>query len=1156
MTVKLILYQHLPFRNDIWMCDKKQLKQLSNALTAMLGLFLLQSLTVSEFTVAAENKFKSNPAAAPEPLTKPEIYGQGVRETPWQTPEQELRGFHLPDGFEVRLFASEPMITKPMNLAFDDRNRLWLTQTVEYPYPAKEGTAPRDAVMILEDTDGDGQADRSTQFADNLNIPIGILPYGEGCICFSIPNLVYLRDTDGDGRCDQRDVVLGPFDTSRDTHGMVNALRDGGDGWIYACHGFNNQSQIAGSDGHKITMNSGNTFRFRADGSRVEHVTHGQVNPFGQARDEWGYRYSADCHSKPITQLIFGACYPSFGRPHDGLGFLPPMLNHLHGSTAICGIVSYPSDSVIPMLRNQMLSGNVMTSRINRNQVSYTGATARGEERPDFMTSDDPWFRPVDLQIGRDSHLYVADFYNKIIGHYEVPLQHPERDRHSGRIWQIRFQPPNAQQKTTRFRSDNRTIPEGISERINDLLFRSSRGQITTNQLIGLTDAPQPQLAVAALRLITEKLNDPSAEAITGSNFLQQKLDHNNPHMVQAAAMALGRHGKATDIAQLLKRLETVDPADVVLRQTIRIAVRDILQRAEAEDPIWQTPVTETLAAIYLGLNRSELSVGLLQFLEQDRLTENRNALLTHAIKLAPESVLSQCISTAEKLTQGSPVEREAIIRQLLDSQSSSTALPDALRRWVGRHVKERLQFIAQCDRIVGWEITGGGEWPRENRKRQGGGDLTIASSLGRGESYIGEKISDPFNAPDRIQFWIAGHNGFPDQPSHQKNRVQLIRCSDATILREVLPPRSDIAIPVTWELKELNGESVQIKIIDGDADNAYAWLGLGDFEPSWIGSSNHSKSIYSSLDLIEHARLVESVSELQALLESDSISEKIKISIARTLAILGGRRPEATLLQYAAMINLPSEIVAEIISEAFISGERELVPIAQAICKRLTQSEQLDFSRSWISNGARIEDLVRFSELGFVSPTALANPEVIQLLETRWDEKLRQRHYYLTKDLDINQERQETLQRLQNEVQMVSINPKRGKTLFTQHCVNCHQLGGIGQVVGPQLDGAIARSVERLLEDIATPNRNVDYAFRTTSLVLEDGRVLAGLITHETEQQITLVDPAGKPIQINPDEVIQRKQSSQSLMPNNFSELLKPDEFRDLIGYLKSWGS
>ena len=286
-------------------------------------LLTTESLSANDSTSAQ----LSSPAGAIEPATDPQIYGQGVRDSNWQTPSDERKGFHLAPGFEVRLFASEPMIAKPMNMAFDQRNRLWVTQTVEYPYPAKDGSKPRDAVMILEDTNGDGTADKATKFADGLNIPIGILPYGDGCICFSIPNLLYLRDTNGDGICDKREVILGPFDTTRDTHGMINALRDGGDGWIYACHGFNNQSQVTGTDGHQVTMHSGNTFRFRPDGSRVEHVTHGQVNPFGMTTDEWGYRFSADCHSKPITQLVFGACYPSFGRPHDDSVFYHQWLN-------------------------------------------------------------------------------------------------------------------------------------------------------------------------------------------------------------------------------------------------------------------------------------------------------------------------------------------------------------------------------------------------------------------------------------------------------------------------------------------------------------------------------------------------------------------------------------------------------------------------------------------------------------------------------------------------------------------------------------------------------------------------------------------------------------------------------------------------------------
>ena len=121
----------------------------------------------------------------------------------------------------------------------------------------------------------------------------------------------------------------------RDTHGMTNSFTWGFDGWVYACHGFSNTSQVKGKDDRAITMQSGNTYRLKPDGSHVEWLTHGQVNPFGLAFDPLGNLYSADCHSRPIYQLLRGAYYPSFGKPHDGLGFGPEMINHGHGSTAI-----------------------------------------------------------------------------------------------------------------------------------------------------------------------------------------------------------------------------------------------------------------------------------------------------------------------------------------------------------------------------------------------------------------------------------------------------------------------------------------------------------------------------------------------------------------------------------------------------------------------------------------------------------------------------------------------------------------------------------------------------------------------------------------------------------------------------------------------------
>ena len=113
------------------------------------------------------------------------------------------------------------------------------------------------------------------------------------------------------------------------------------------------------------------------------------------------------------------------------------MMTHDHGSTAIAGIAYYAADHFPTDYHDTIFVGNVVTNRINRDRLERHGSTVRRSRMPDFLSSDDPWFRPVDIKLGPDGALYVADFYNRIIGHYEVPLNHPGRDRERGRIWRI-----------------------------------------------------------------------------------------------------------------------------------------------------------------------------------------------------------------------------------------------------------------------------------------------------------------------------------------------------------------------------------------------------------------------------------------------------------------------------------------------------------------------------------------------------------------------------------------------------------------------------------------------------------------------------------------------------------------------------------------------
>jgi putative heme-binding domain-containing protein len=548
----------------------------------------------------------------------------------WRTPEAERAALHVPPGFEVQLVASEPDIDKPMNLAFDARGRLWVTHSREYPIAAAPG-AGRDRVSILEDTNGDGRADKFTVFADSLNIPIGIAPMRDGAIVYSIPNLYRMTDRDGDGRADERRVLYGPFDYD-DTHGMVNSLLRSYDGWIHAGHGFSNRSTVAGTDGDSIRMTSGNTFRFRDDGSRVEQLTWGRVNPFGMFVDRFGYFYSSDSHTKPIYQPIRGAEYPHFGRLPSGIGWGPQMMEHLHGSTAIAGVVLYEADHFPAAYRDNFFGGNVVTNRINRNLLRWHGSSPEAVEQPDFVVSDDPNFRPVDIELGPDGALYIADFYNPIIGHYEFPLDDPRRDRRSGRIWRIVYTGSDAGSPARMPRRDwtRATTQELVTDlahanvnvrllATNELVDRGGRDVIDAVQrmidrrsatpeqkasglwiLSRLSSLPPERLRAAAtdreelvrvhaLRILAE------SRALTDADraVAERGLRDASPHVRRVAVEALGRHPAWSAVQPLLELRAAVPAEDTHQLYTVRVALRDHLRDPAIFDRVRATEWSE-----------------------------------------------------------------------------------------------------------------------------------------------------------------------------------------------------------------------------------------------------------------------------------------------------------------------------------------------------------------------------------------------------------------------------------------------------------------------------------------------------------------------------------------------------------------------------------
>ena len=281
----------------------------------------------------------------------------------------------------------------------------------------------------------------------SFDIPIGVTPIPGGVFGYSVPFAVSILRSKGTGFADKREVAYTGFG-HRDTHGMVNNLYYWIDGWIYCCHGFSNTSNVKATDGSSVTMTSGNTFRVRIDGSHIEQISFGQVNPFGLTFDPRGDMFTADCHTRPAMLILREGCYQSFGKPHDGLGFAPEIMTHDHGSTGIAGIVYYTGTQFPNDERNTIFMGNPVTGRINHDRIDTHGSTITGVELPDFVDLRRFLVPPRRSAAGAGR----LDLCRRFLQQDHRPLrsasQTPGRDKTHGRIWRISYVGKDGKAKT------------------------------------------------------------------------------------------------------------------------------------------------------------------------------------------------------------------------------------------------------------------------------------------------------------------------------------------------------------------------------------------------------------------------------------------------------------------------------------------------------------------------------------------------------------------------------------------------------------------------------------------------------------------------------------------------------------------------------------
>lgn len=351
-----------------------------------------------------------------------------LHEIPKPNVAEELAQFEVAEGFEVNLFAAEPMVANPIAISWDAQGRLWVAGSAIYPHIAP-GEKPADTITVLEDTDGDGVADASTVFAEGLFIPTGILPGDGGVYVCNSTEILHLSDTDGDGKADTRRAVLSGFGTE-DTHQTIHSLRWGVDGFMYINQSIYIHSHVETPHGVQ-RLGGGGIWQFNPRSLESNILTRGFVNPWGHHQDAWGQSFATD-----------GAYHDGINHVFPGSAFLiskiTPFLSGMNpGSPKHCGLEILSGNHLPEDWRGNYITNDFRAHRVCRFVVKDSGSTYTSEEQTELIKTQHVSFRPVDVKMGPDGAIYIADWYNPIIQHGEVAFRDPRRDHEHGRIWRV-----------------------------------------------------------------------------------------------------------------------------------------------------------------------------------------------------------------------------------------------------------------------------------------------------------------------------------------------------------------------------------------------------------------------------------------------------------------------------------------------------------------------------------------------------------------------------------------------------------------------------------------------------------------------------------------------------------------------------------------------
>ncbi len=342
-------------------------------------------------------------------------------------------------GYKIELFASEkefPDLANPVQLSFDNKGRLWVAVMPSYPHHRPGDSRPNDKLIILEDLDKDGKADKQITFSDGLHLPVGFEFAPEGVYVGQGTNLILLMDTDGDDKADKKKIILSGFD-DHDTHHVISAFCADPSGAIYMGEGVFLHTNVETSYG-PVRGTNGGFFRYTPQRHHLERTAQLSIpNPWGIAFDEWGQNFFAETSGPDVRWMMPGSIKPIYGKgTHKSFN----LIEDKHRVRPTSGLEFVSSRHFPDEVQGDLMINNTIGFLGTKQHSMLDDSTGyKSLHRLDLVKGSDKNFRPVDMEFAPDGSLYLVDWHNVLIGHMQHNARDPFRDHVHGRIYRITY---------------------------------------------------------------------------------------------------------------------------------------------------------------------------------------------------------------------------------------------------------------------------------------------------------------------------------------------------------------------------------------------------------------------------------------------------------------------------------------------------------------------------------------------------------------------------------------------------------------------------------------------------------------------------------------------------------------------------------------------